>query len=225
MRLVWWLIWILGFVLFWASNGTLAANYVWESTIKLRSRLRAAWAAFSKYAAVFKSSAFAFPLKAELFEITVTLVALYASSSWTMTDSMEKALRTTQRRMLRTMLCKRRRPDEDWVAFVKRTTCHAEGLMREAGHNTWVEQYRRKKWPFAARTVRTEDDRWSKRLLSWRPFFNCLPRRNVGQPRRRWEDSIAEVAGGNWSNSAVDKVLWRALEPAFVERLVLWGSA
>jgi hypothetical protein len=149
----------------------------------------------------------------------VTPVVLYGSSSWTLTLDMENALRTTQRKMLRIMQCKRRRPDEDWISFVKWLTHDCEAEMQRLRYSTWVEAARRKKWRFAAKTVRASDHRWSQRLLEWRPFFRCVPHRNVGHPMRRWEDPIVEVAGGDWTAAARDKTLWTLLEDGFVEKL------
>ena len=164
---------------------------------EVHNRIRAAWAAFTQYKTVFVSKAYPFSSKAKLFENVVTPVAIYGSASWTLTKEMERLLVTTERRMLRAMLCKRRRPDEDWIAFVQRTTHEAESNMSQAGYGTWVEQYRTKKWRFAAKSAQSLDNRWNKRLLQWRPFFRCSHARSVDRPRLRWDDPIAAIANGN----------------------------
>ena len=188
---------------------------------ELDNRIRAAWAAFSKHRCVFASNSYTFASKAKLFNSTVTPVALYGCAGWTLTKEMELRLRTAQRKMLRTMLCKRRRPDEEWVSFLKRTTALVESRMQQLGYKTWIGESRAKKWRFASRTVMTVDNRWSKRLLEWTPFFGCVARRSVGHPHCRWEDSIIEVAGSNWPAAASDSELWSLLEAGFVDRSVL----
>lgn len=124
-------------------------------------------------------------------------------------------------KMLRTMLCERRRPDEEWVSFLKRTTALVESRMQQLGYKTWIEESRAKKRRFASRTVLTVDNRWSTHLLEWMLFFRCVARRNVGHPHRRWEDSIIEVAGSSWPAAASDDELWSLLEAGFVDRSVL----
>ena len=185
---------------------------------ELDNRLRGAWAAFTKFKCVFKSRAYTFRLKAKLFESTVSPVLLYSSASWTLTQDMESKILTTQRRMLRTMLGKKRLPTEDWVTYVKRTTEEAESMMRSCGYHNWIEQSPRKKLRFAVKTASVDDNRWSKRLLDWKPFFRCSPRRRAGHPYRRWEDPIIEIAGGDWPAAAADMCFWHLLETGYMKR-------
>ena len=185
---------------------------------ELDSRVRNAWAAFSKFKAVFTSSAYPFAAKAKLFDAVVTPVMLYAAASWTLTKGMEDILIITQRRMLRQLLGFRRCPTEEWVEYIKRTTAQAETRYKQCGYDDWVTQSRRKKWRFARRAAIADDGRWSRRLLEWRPHFRCQPFRRVGRPNARWEDAIVAICGDSWLEAARDAYLWKALEPEFVER-------
>ena len=108
------------------------------------------------------------------------------------------------------------RPDEDWIDFLRRTTAEARIDVQQLGYGTWIDTARKKKWQFAGKTSNSTENKWSKRLLDWRPFFRCIPKRDVGHPRRRWEDSIVAVAGGNWAEVARDAPLWTLLEPGYV---------
>ena len=116
------------------------------------------------------------------------------------------------------MLCRRRRPEEDWIEFIVRTTAEAGTGMRDLGYADWVVQSRKRKWRFAGKAARSVDGRWTSRLLDWQPFFRCTPKRAVGRPRCRWADSIVAVAGGDWVGAAGNEQLWNELEPAFVDR-------
>ena len=178
-------------------------------------RIRAAWAAFSKFRSIFSSRAYSFPRKAKLFEAAVTPVVLYGCSTWTMSGDMERQLTTTRRKMLRVMQHTRRGPDEEWVAFMKRATACAESQMTALGYSTWVASCRQRKWRFAAKVATATDNRWSKRLLDWRPFFRCVPYRSVGRPFSRWHDCFVKMAGGDWINIASSN-LWACLEHGFV---------
>ena len=117
------------------------------------------------------------------------------------------------------MLGTRRLTEETWVEHIQRATHLAEDMMQSLGYECWVTEHRRRKWRLAGRVSQSNDGRWSKRLLGWQPFFRCVPRRNVGHPYRRWEDSIVDVAGGDWVNVTLDADLWAMLEPAYVQRI------
>jgi len=181
--------------------------------VELKNRLRNAWAAFAKFKDVFRSKAYTLTLKSKLFDSVVTPVALYGSACWTLTKDMEHNLLTTQRRMLRQMLSCCRRSDEDWVDYVKRSTALAEQLFYSRGLTDWITASRRQKWRFASRTARASDNRWSKRILEWRPFFRCQAVRNVGRPFSRWEDVFVQVCGGDWCRTAKDEKLFELLKP------------
>ena len=115
---------------------------------ELRNRIKCGWAAFSKYKDIFSSRSYSFPLKAKLFNSIVTPVILYSTASWTLTQKMEKILNTAMRQMLRKMLCAGRRPDEDWVDYIKRTTADAEKRMYDLGYEAWTISHKKKKLRF-----------------------------------------------------------------------------
>ena len=55
-----------------------------------------------------------------------------------------------------------------------------------------------------------------EKILDWKPHFRCWPRRDAGRPVTLWEDSISDLAGGDWTTYANDEHLWLALEEGFV---------
>ena len=119
--------------------------------------------------------------------------------------------------MLRCMLCKRIWPNEERVDFLKHTTSQSENIMQKAGYDTWVEQQRQKKWHFAGKSARHHNNKWCKLLFAWRPLFRCMPRRNLGHPHWRWDDSISNLAGGDWPQVAMDADLWGTLMYEYVK--------
>ena len=165
---------------------------------------------------IFASKAYSFRVKAKLFNSVVTPAVLYSCASWTLTQSMEQDLITARRKMLRTMLCAHRCSDEEWVAFIQCTTVIAEDHMRALGYETWVHSYKRHKWHFTRKVLQTNENKWSKRILQWIPFFRCLPVRRAGHPHARSEDCINNLIGENWKAIAADYALWRLLEERFV---------
>jgi hypothetical protein len=181
----------------------------------------------------------------KLFNAIVTPTVLYGSGSWTMTSAREKALRTTQRRMLRWMFGARywqtpaRTDDESsdsedypepentdaeeddmkesWVEWMKRTTGALEEQLKKADIDEWVAAQRRRKWRWAGHTARRDDGRWSTMILDWLPENGC---RKVGHPARRWTDDLNLIVGGEmWLFMAHDRDEWKALEADFVQKL------
>ena len=70
--------------------------------------------------------------------------------------------------------------------------------------------YKKKKWRFAGRAARTDDERWARKLLTWIPEHKCG--RNVGHPLKRWADDLVRYGGGNWIDATLDESFWRLLE-------------
>ena len=82
----------------------------------------------------------------------------------------------------------------------------------------WVDVQRQRKWRLAGVTARHSDARWSTRLLSWQPWFRMSPKREVGRPKKRWDDDLAQLAGGAWPHEAKDAAFWKTLETGYIDR-------
>ena len=185
--------------------------------VELDIRISAVWSAFSKFKPALCSSKLGFGAKMKLFEAVVTPVALYGCASWTLTSAMGTALKTVWRRMLRMMLGMRRATDEDWIEYAQRATHVAEDLASKAGKKDWALQQKLQKWKVAGEVARSTANRWSTRLLQWRPMFRCTPRRKVGHPCARWDDCIVKAVGGNWPELAKDFPLWSQMSDGYCE--------
>lgn len=55
------------------------------------------------------------------------------------------------------------------------------------------------KWRWAGHIARVLDDRWTKKILEWRPRDSAY--RSRERPPTRWTDDIKRVAG-NWIQAA-----------------------
>ena len=101
---------------------------------------------------------------------------------------------------------------------MKRTTHEIEAVFHANGSVDWISQQLARVWKLAVQTATNDHPKWSKRLLTWRPWFRVSSRRCVGHPVKRWDDDIAQLAGGDWVNVAYDSALWAALSHGYVER-------
>ena len=163
---------------------------------ELSHRLQSGWKTFFKYKDTLCNRQLALKLRIKLFESVVTPCILYACGTWTMTVESDNLLRTARRKMLRWMVQVRRAPDEDWVEYIRRATHRCEELATVHGATDWIELQRKRKLKLAGQTARRTDGRWNKRLLDWTPWFRTVPRRDVGRPKKRWDDDLVDLAGG-----------------------------
>jgi len=67
------------------------------------------------------------------------------------------------------------------------------------------------KWAWAGHLARTRDERWTKRVIEWRP------RRSRGRPPTRWTDDLRRVES-NWLSAAQDRTRWKMLREAHVQQ-------
>ena len=144
-----------------------------------------------------------------LFDATVSKTILWCHESWTLTMAEKSRLTAIQNAMLRQIVGLKRAPNEDWVAWVKRSTRAAKSKSQAAGVRPWVEEHLRGKWSWAGHVARMPSKRWPLKLTSWRDS-----RWNLGQagqanrilrprPGRqfRWEDEICQSAAhSGWTH-------------------------
>ena len=84
--------------------------------------------------------------------------------------------------------------NEDWIEYIKRSTKEADEHMEKHSVKCWVEVHRRMKWRMARRIITLPEKRWNRKVFNWHPGLdsNVKARRQVGRPKRRWEDDLNE---------------------------------
>ena len=84
--------------------------------------------------------------------------------------------------------------EEDWIDYIKRSTKEAEEYMEKQKITCWIEIHRRQKWRMAQRIISLPEKRWNTRVFNWHPGLDTSirTRRQVGRPKRRWEDDLNE---------------------------------
>ena len=68
---------------------------------EVRNQIALAWGSFMKFKKELCGKHYPLHDRIRLFEAVVTPRALYGAAAWTLTESLERALRTARRRMLR----------------------------------------------------------------------------------------------------------------------------
>lgn len=65
--------------------------------------------------------------------------------------------------------------------------------------------------------AREKKEKWTRLITEWYPIDG---KRNRGRQTKRWEDDLRKIAGPTWIRTAKNRIKWKSLEEAFVERQV-----
>jgi hypothetical protein len=196
---------------------------------EFESRLNAAWAKFHEMKPLLCKKDADMKKRFRLFEASVSKSALWCADSWTLTVKQKRHLRAVQRAMLRRMVGPGRKPNEEYIPWIKRTTHIAEDRAREAGVKCWLRQHLRLKWQWAGKIASMSEERWAYRLTAWRDSTwqsehgtaTDRPSRSRPGNRLRWEDDLRKYAASKgldaWRTTAQTSATWHAHEDPFIE--------
>ena len=171
---------------------------------EITKRIQTAWAAFSKLSYILKDVNTPINLRRKVLNQCINPVTTYASETWTLTKGLEERLATTQRKMERLML-----------GITLRDKWTMERIRGATGVSDVVEAAKRSKWRWAGHVARCGMERWIARLTSWRPRRN----REVGRPRRRWEDELVWFEM-DWRDLAQNRDVWKMNGEAFIQEWI-----
>ncbi|CAG9114637.1 unnamed protein product [Plutella xylostella] len=164
-------------------------------------RIQLGWAAFGKLRHIFTEN---IPqcLKTKVFNQCVLPVMTYGAETWCFTKGLIHKLRVAQRAMERAML-----------GVSLRDRIRNEEIRRRTKVTDIAKRISTLKWQWAGHVARRADDRWSRKVLEWRPRVG---KRRVGRPPTRWSDDLRKVAGSRWMQMAGERVdvVVRASQPA-----------
>ena len=190
---------------------------------ELQNRKNKAWAKFAVFRSELTDKFYDLEKRVQLFQATVQPTLLYGCTCWTMTRERESQIRTLQRNMMRIIVGTKRRcgidGDESWVEYRVRATRAAEDAMAKFGQPDWVEEVHRRRFQWAGRTARLEDNRWTREVLEW----STAGSRKRGRPKLRWTDAFnkffqqaRQASNKFWMELARDEASWKTLEDDYV---------
>ena len=199
-----------------ASEGfkVLGVQYTLEGrcSAEIKARMAAAWAKFYTLWPLLGKRDGNLLKRLQLFDSCVTQTALWCCESWLITQKEKNLLQSTQNRMLRKIAGPRRRPDEDWVEWIKRSTREATGRAKEAGIRFWLNAHLKSKWCWAGHVIRMSPERLARRAVEWRDaewwakeVAEVSAQLRMRRPHRthwfRWEDELRRYASRcGWSS-------------------------
>ena len=194
-----------------------------RTSAELKARMGAAWGKFRALWPILGKRDGNLLKRLRLFDSCITLTALWCNESWLLTKVEKPLLRSTQNNMLRRIAGPRRKPEEQWVDWVKRSTREARHAAKKAGIRFWVESHLRSKWCWAGHVLRMSGDRLAHRSAIWRDSAWQMTEKDmpakirVRRPHRtrwsRWEDDLRRFAdqhvSGSWQEAAQDREAWQ----------------
>ena len=162
----------------------------------------------------------------KLFDATVSKTVLWCTESWNLSKDQLRELQSTQNEMLCRIIGQKRRPDEDWVLWVKHTTRHARILVESYNISLWSAAHLEKKWCWAGKVARMSETCWPSRVFAWRDISWQRSVSQLGRPLRpnrgrpfRWEDRVhnfaIQLGWQDWKLAAQDEPLWSSKAKLF----------
>ena len=158
---------------------------------ELSYRLKKAWAKFGAFKQELTDKSIPTNLRMKLFHSVVTPTALYGCGSWVMTAERDSRLKSTQFKMVRAILGRRRivQPGgdiESWVEWVQRVTDEARRMMEQFNIPGWIDERRSRLQRWNERLGNMSLERWARRAQNWIPDGH----RSRGRPPARWADQL-----------------------------------
>jgi hypothetical protein len=155
-------------------------------------------------------------VKIKIYKTVILPVVLYGCETWSLTLGEEHRLRVFEKRVLRKIFGPKREEDGSWRKL------HNDELddLYSLPNIVRVIKSRRMRW--AGHVARMGEGRGAYRVLVGRPEG----KRQLGRPRRRWEDNIKidlgeiGIDGANWIRLAQDRVQWRTFVNTVMNLLV-----
>lgn len=177
-----------------------------NQTCELNRRIGLTWAAYGRLKYIFKG-ALPICLKRKVFNQCVLPVLTYGAETLTLTKKTVSKIRITQRAMERSMLGLSLRDKVPNIEVRDRTK------VMDA-----IEKITTLKWNWAGHIARLNDDRWTKKIIEWRPRHDAF--RSRGRPPTRWHDDLRRIHS-NWMQIAQDRELWKQTREAYVQQWTL----
>ena len=148
-------------------------------------------------------------MKRKVFDACILPVFTYGAETMTLTKASVNKLSVTQRAMERAMLGISLRDR------VRNQVIRARSKVKDV-----AEVVLALKWRWVGHVARDDEDKWTKRLLCWRPRTSS---RNAGRPQLRWRDDLVRFAGPTWMRNAQNRTEWRGREEAYIQHWMATG--
>ena len=173
--------------------------------IELQNRMKMCWAKFHQHRRWLVNLEVPARLRLHLFDAVCSPTILFGSAVLPLNLKQRQSLDILQRKMLRLMVGWRRNPNEEWSETMSRMNLRVKRACAEYPIKSWEETYHRNRWRYASHMVQNMKMRWPLLLSQWDPSLklddDVAPYRKPGRPYLRWDDSLHDYCGYEWSLS------------------------
>ena len=202
-----------------------------RTAVEVKARISAAWSKFFALWPVLGKRDGNLMKRLRLFDCSVSQILLWCNESWLLTVKEKRLLKSTQNQMLRRIVGPRRRPEEPWVDWIKRSTLAARKIATQAGVRFWLQAHLQSKWCKAGHVMRMSEERLARRALQWRDSvwwseeLELPVKWRTQWPHRtrwfRWEDELMRYADHcgwmSWQEAASRRSGWQVLCKSFFQ--------
>ena len=155
----------------------------------------------------------------KLHQTLVRGAALWGGQSWPITDTLLKAMNSTQLGHIRRMMHPARRPGETWEAWHIRTMRGARVALHQAKVQRWSTFQLKHTWDLYGHMARAQAG--GRPMLTWKDLQWWEAEKQKPRKERNThvkynamadpERQIAAVAGVAWKQAAGDFTIWNSL--------------
>ena len=171
--------------------------------IEFQHRIRNCWMKFHQHRKTLCNLLIPIRLRMRLFNAVCTPCILYGLAVLPLSAKQREGLDILQRRMLRLIVDWRRIPNEEWSVTMHRMSVRVDRAQRDFPVKAWQESFHRQRWRFAIHDAKNQKCKWMYRLSQYCPDLihdeALAPYRKPGRPYTRWDDSLHDYCGYEWS--------------------------
>ncbi|CAE8629740.1 unnamed protein product [Polarella glacialis] len=167
----------------------------------------------------------------ERFYCTVVRTLLYGSGGWSPSASVCGLLRSFELRCLRAMLGRRRKPNESYVEWARRSNARLRACLHRWGQLSVCQLFFKSLHGWAGHVCRAPADLDLHHVVRWRTtawwqalqivgesdFRNVMGWRHARPGNHtRWETPLFSAFGSDWMATTSSRTLWAATVETFV---------
>ena len=171
--------------------------------IEFRNRVQVCWMKFQKQRYILINPDIPIRLRMKLFDAICSPTILFGLAVLPLTLKKREALDVLQRRMLRLIVGWKRLPGEDWAITMHRMKGRLEKADAIYPIASWQECFHRQRWRYAVHVAKDSKSKWMYKLSQYCPDSivdeEVKAHRNPGRPFLRWDDSLHDYCGYEWS--------------------------
>lgn len=142
-------------------------------------------------------------LRRKVYNQCVLPSMTYGCETWSTTKFLESNLISAQRAMERQML-----------HISLRDRIRSTTIRSQTGVDDILNKIKKSKWRWAGHVARMKDNRWTKRLMEWKPRTG---KRRGGRQKRRWRDDITSYMD---TRAAADRKTWKDHEEGYIQQWI-----